>query len=269
MILDLELNAATTDWAQLRDTAAAAEAAGVGAVWVFDHLSGSVLRGDRMLECFTLLGALAASTTSIGLGSMVANVANRHPGVLATSAASVQAISNGRLLFGIGAGAAPGSKWSREHDAIDLPLLRRMADRHAAVEDALDLFDALWSADRDPRYAGFPVAEPRPRIIVGVSSEPLAELAGRRGDGINVRAEHANAPDLLAAATAARAVADPSGARPWTVTASIFFDDGLFDPEHPERKRMASLGVDRLVVVCLDPPPPDLFSRAGRSWRAT
>ena len=269
MILDLELNAATTDWAQLRDTAAAAEAAGVGAVWVFDHLSGSVLRGDRMLECFTLLGALAASTTSIGLGSMVANVANRHPGVLATSAASVQAISNGRLLFGIGAGAAPGSTWSREHDAIELPLLRRMADRHAAVEHALDLFDALWSADRDPRYAGFPVAEPRPPIIVGVSSEPLAELAGRRGDGINVRAEHANAPDLLAAATEARAVADPSGARPWTVTASIFFEDGLFDPEHPERTRMASLGVDRLVVVCLDPPPPDLFSRAGRSWRAT
>ena len=186
MILDLELNSATTEWAQLRDTAVAAEEAGVGAVWVFDHLSGTVLHGDRMLECFTLLGALAASTTTIELGSMVANVANRHPGVLATAAASVQAISNGRLLFGIGAGAAPGSRWSREHDSIGIPLRQSIADRHAAVEEALDLFDAA-----------------------------------------------------------------------------------LFDPDHPERRRMADLGVDRLVVDCLEPPPPDLFSRPGRSWRAT
>ncbi|MGD9703305.1 MAG: LLM class flavin-dependent oxidoreductase [Acidimicrobiia bacterium] len=269
MILDLELNAATTDWSHLRETAVAAEEAGVGAVWVFDHLSGAVLEGDRMLECFTLLGALAASTTSIGIGSMVVNVANRHPGVLATAAASVQAISAGRFLLGIGAGAAPGSTWSREHDAIGLPLRPLMADRHAAVDDTLDLLDALWSVDRDPEHAGFPIADPRPPIIMGVSSEPLAMLAGRRCDGINVRAEHANAPDLLAAARAARAEADPAGVRPWTVTASIFFDEGLFDPEHPERLRMAALGVDRLVIVCLQPPEPDLFSRAGRSWQAT
>ena len=103
-----------------------------------------------MLECFTLLGALAASTTTIGLGSMVANVANRHPAVLATSAASVHAISNGRLLLGIGAGAAPGSTWSREHDAIELPLRPRVADRHAAVEDTLDLFDAVVTGPRLP-----------------------------------------------------------------------------------------------------------------------
>ena len=115
--------------------------------------------------------------------------------------------------------------------------------------------------------AGFPIADPRPPIIIGVSSEPLAALAGRRADGINVRAEHANAPDLLAAATAARALADPVGARPWTVTASVPFDEGLFDPEQPERKRMAELGVDRLVVVCLEPPPADLFRRPNRAFR--
>jgi alkanesulfonate monooxygenase SsuD/methylene tetrahydromethanopterin reductase-like flavin-dependent oxidoreductase (luciferase family) len=200
---------------------------------------------------------------------MVANVANRHPGVLATSAASVQAISNGRLLLGVGAGAAPGSPWSREHDAIGLGLRTRMADRHAAVADALDLFDALWAADRSAGYDGFPVPDPRPPIIVGVSSEPLARLAGQRGDGINVRAEHANAPDLLRAAAEGRAATPAHAGRPWTVTASIFFDDGLFDAEHPERIRLAGLGVDRLIIVCMQPPTPDLFSRAGRSWRPT
>lgn len=265
MILDLELNAATTGWARIRDAAQAADEAGAGAVWVFDHLSGAVLRGDRMLECFTLLGALAASTTRIGLGSMVANVANRHPGLLAVAAASVQAISGGRLLLGIGAGAAPGSAWAAEHDAIGLPLRDRMADRHAAVNEALDVFDAMWSGDRDPSLAGFPVAEPRPPVIMGVSSEPLAELAGRRCDGINVRSEHANAPELLRAAARARAATGAT--RPWITTASRFYEDGLLDPGHPERVRLAGLGIDRLVVVFMEPPSPALFSGDSGCWR--
>lgn len=262
MILDLELNAATTDWGLIRDTAQAAEVAGVGAVWVFDHLSGAVLRGDRMLECFTLLGALAASTERIGVGAMVANVANRHPGVLAVAAASVQAISNGRLLLGIGAGAAPGSTWASEHAAIGLPLRADIADRHAAVDEALSLFDAMWSQDRDPSMEGFPRPRPRPPVIMGVSSERLSVLAGRRCDGINVRSEHAHAAELLRTAAHARASLDPMSteSRPWITTASKFYEDGILDPEHPERVRLAGLGVERLIIVCMEPPPPELFS---------
>ena len=268
MILDLELNAATTDWGLMREAAQAAEEAGAGAVWTFDHLSGVVLQGDRMLECFSVLGALAASTSTIGLGSMVVNVANRHPAVLAVGAASVQAISGGRLLLGLGAGAAPGSQWSREHDAAGIPLRTTIAERHAAVHEALDMFDAMWSPQRDARYSGFPVADPRPPVIMGVSSEPLAVIAGRRCDGINVRSEHANAAELLTAARTARAEVDPEGRRPWTVTASRFFEDGLLDPEHPERVRLAGLGVDRMIVVFMLPPPAAVFSPAARSWRA-
>ena len=265
VILDLELSAATTDWPQLRDTAMAAEAAGVGAVWVFDHLSGSVLQGDRMLECFTLLGALAASTTTIGLGSMVANVANRHPAVLATSAASVQAISNGRLLLGIGAGAAPGSTWSCEHDAIELPLRPRVADRHAAVETH-SICSTLWSPDRDSATRGSRSQTPDRRSSSGSAVNP-SPRSPAVAPTASTCVPSMQTPDLLAAATAARALADPVGARPWTVTASVPFDEGLFDPEQPERKRMAELGVDRLVVVCLEPPPADLFRRPNRAFR--
>lgn len=268
MILDLQLNAATTDWALIRDTAEAADEAGAGAIWVFDHLSGAKLWGDRMLECFTLLGALAASTTRIALGSMVVNVANRHPGVLAVAAASVQAISGGRLLLGIGAGAAPGTTWGAEHAAIGLPLRASLSDRHAAVAETLDLFDAMWSSDRDPSLAGFPVPRPRPPVIMGVSSERLAELAGRRCDGINVRSEHDNAIDLLRAAARERAASPASMGSRWITTASAFYEDGILDPAHPKRTRFSDAGVDRMIVVCMEPPPPDLFTRHAAAWRA-
>src|SRR5690606_23959684 len=96
VILDVQFNAATTSWPAIRDGARAAEMAGFGALWVFDHLAGSSLSGSTSLEMFTLLGALAASTERIALGSMVANVYNRQPGVLAVGAASVEAIGGRR-----------------------------------------------------------------------------------------------------------------------------------------------------------------------------
>ena len=107
----------------------------------------------------------------------------------------------------------------------------------------------MWSPEREARFAGFPVADPRPPVIMGVSSEALAAIAGRRCDGINVRSEHANAAELLASARVARAEVDPEGRRPWIVTASKFYEDGVLDPEHPERVRLAALGVDRMIIV--------------------
>ena len=119
-----------------------------------------------MLECFTLLGALAEATTTIGLGTLVANVANRHPAVLAAAASTVQRISSGRLTLGLGAGTSPASKWSVEHLARGIPLHADIADRHAAVVEQIRVVRAL--------------DEPIP-IIVGVNSVRLATLAGQVG----------------------------------------------------------------------------------------
>ena len=62
MRIDLQLSPGAHGWPALRGAALAAEAAGFSTFWTYDHLSGTSLRGDGMLECFTLLGALAAST---------------------------------------------------------------------------------------------------------------------------------------------------------------------------------------------------------------
>ena len=135
MIRDIQFSSAHNDWPELRDAVLRAEAEGYDTTWVLDHFDGTLFEtGDReLLEAFTLMGALAEATSTIGIGSLVVNVANRHAELMALAASSVQRISGGRLQLGIGAGAAPETAWSREHKERGIPLLPDLADRHAAV----------------------------------------------------------------------------------------------------------------------------------------
>ena len=200
-------------------------------MWAFDHLSGGSLRGETMLECFTLVGALAASTQRVGIGTMVVNVANRPAGVLVAAAASAQEISGGRFRLGVGAGAAPTTRWAAEHRAMGMALRATMAERHAALGEALDLLDELWRPDRSPRYDGFARPDPRPPVVVGVNSVALARLAGRRTDGINVAGGHDALDELIDAA----AEAHDGRPGPWEVSVWASWDEGLLRPDHPRR----------------------------------
>lgn len=248
MILDVQFNAATTSWPAIRDGARAAEDAGFGAVWVFDHLAGSSLRGTTSLEMFTLLGALAASTERIPLGSMVANVYNREPGVLAVGAASVEAIGDRQVFLGIGAGASPTSRWAAEQHAAGHRMEPVLAARHARVERVLTLCSTMWSPARPPELATFPLPGRRPELHVGAGSVALAAVAGRLADGVNVGRHAPHRDAMLAAALAARVQAHGSVDgfvrsvwSPW--------DEELFDPASPAHRELAEAGVDRLIVI--------------------
>ncbi len=249
MITDIQINPATTSWPALRDGVLTAEHLGYGAAWVFDHLDGRVLSrgqvvGSGMLECFSLLGALAATTTTIGLGSLVVNVHNRPAGTLAASAATVQRISDGRLLLGLGAGAAPGSRWASEQDALGIELKATMAERHAVLSHQLDVLDLLWTADRHETYAGFELPALRPPVLLGVNSVALARIAGERCDGVNVRATHPRGGELIEIAREA------AGSRPFVTTAWAAFDD------RTAIDTARSWDVDRLILVWFVPLDP-------------
>ena len=263
MIVDIQLNPAVEPWPRLIEGVLAAEQAGFDTVWVFDHFDGKLLSGTTMLECFTLLGAYAAATTRIGVGSMVVNIANRNPGVMAMAAASVQHISGGRLRLGLGAGAAPGTIWSAEHRDLGIDLGRTIAERHARFEAGLDVLDRLWSpvahgAEGDA--LAYPRPVPRPPVYVGVNSVALAQLAARRCDGMNVRADHDDLEVLLDAARLARAGSDRAE-EPFTNSVWTRWDDALADPDHPRRRYWASIGVGRLVMTCLRPYDLDAITR--------
>jgi alkanesulfonate monooxygenase SsuD/methylene tetrahydromethanopterin reductase-like flavin-dependent oxidoreductase (luciferase family) len=225
--IDIQFSPGTNDWPVLRDAILRAEADGYDTTWVFDHFDGTMIQGDRpMLECFTLLGALAEATSTIRLGTMVANVANRHPAVLAAAASSAQRISGGRLTLGIGAGTAPMTKWSTEHVARGIPLHADMADRHAAVVEQVRVVRAL------------PEVIP---IIVGVNGFRLASIAGQIADGINVRLTNERAGELVKVAR------DAAGSRAFEVSA------WTFDDVDDVRDQAEELGLDRLVLTRLGP----------------
>jgi hypothetical protein len=92
-------------------------------------------------------------------------------------------------------------------------------------------------------------------VFLGVNSVPLARLAAVRTDGFNVRRSHEDLPAIIAAATAARA-ASGRATDPMIVSVWAEWDRGLADPDHPDRRRWAELGVNRLVLVCLNPHDP-------------
>jgi len=234
MLVDIQFSSAANEWPALRDAVLQAEADGSNTVWVFDHFDGTLIGGDRpVMECFTLLGALAAATTTIGVGPMVANVANRHPAVLAAAAATVQRISNGRLRLGLGAGAAPNAPWAREHHERDIPLSPQLSRRHDAVVRQIEILRAL------PSSATSPIP-----ILIGVNSVALATIAGTHADGINVRL---SSPDAAAFIAAGR---EAAGDRPFEATGWAHATD------EASQEKARELNLDRLILTRLGPLDP-------------
>ena len=254
MIVDLQVSPAVLDWTEIRDVALAAEAAGFGAFHVFDHLAGLPLGGTKMIECFSLLGALAEATDTIELGTMVVNVWNRQVGTLLSGAASITAVSGRQFHLGIGAGASPTSPWAAEQHAAQAYIEPDVTSRHERVRQVLDLAAETWRSDRDERLSSFPLPSPPPSIILGVNSTVLARLAGERADGINVQWNRPRRDHYLAAADEA------AGDRPFVRTAYHTFDPALLDPDHPTRREMAARRIDRLILAEFD-EAPDLPAR--------
>ena len=184
--IGVTLGSIGVDAAWWLESARRLEDAGYDGPWCWDHFVG---RGDRsvpVLEQWTTLAAAAAVTSSIGLGTNVTNVMNRHPAVLARIAGTVQAISKGRLTLGIGIGGNPA-----EHRAygINFPT---PDERAARMEEAIAVIRALWTGGPvtlSGQYypledaVAHPAPSPVPRILVGASSITGVRLAARAADG--------------------------------------------------------------------------------------
>jgi alkanesulfonate monooxygenase SsuD/methylene tetrahydromethanopterin reductase-like flavin-dependent oxidoreductase (luciferase family) len=254
--VDVLLQTFGTRWPEIRDGALAAERSGFDGVWVNDHLAGSVEGAPHVLECWTVLSALAVEVPRITVGPLVLNVANRDPGTLAVMAATLQHVSGGRLLLGLGAGARTGSSHAIEQEALG----RRVptdAERRGAVERAIGMLHKVWSGAVPPA-AGFLRPEPVPPIVVAGSGPKMAELAGRVGDGICVPVGSRLA-ELVAVARRAYARSSPERL---LVTALLV---SLSDRSQP----WAGLDVDRLIVY-VTPPFEQGVARLGEivnQWR--
>jgi alkanesulfonate monooxygenase SsuD/methylene tetrahydromethanopterin reductase-like flavin-dependent oxidoreductase (luciferase family) len=254
--VDLLLDPFGTRWPDLRDAARAAVDAGFAGLWTYDHVDGGVYDADHTLECWTILSALAVAIPDVPLGPMVLNVANRPPGILAPMAATLQDVSGGRLLLGLGAGAHPGTRYAREQEMVGLPV-RADADRRADVIRCIHELRRLW------RAPSFLRPDPEPPILLAAFGPKMAELAGRIGDGINARAAH---PQLGALLATARAAHDDAGRDPDAFLVTVFadFDESWLAPTAPPRRALARLGAHRLVLALGRPFDRGRISAAGR-----
>lgn len=134
----------------LLSTATAAEDIGATMFTLADHFFQMENVGhaeDPFLEGYTSLGYLAGRTTSITLALLVTGVTYRHPGLLAKTVTTLDVLSQGRSMFGIGA-----AWYEREHRALGVPY-PPLRDRFEMLEETLQICQQMWS-DNDGPYDG-------------------------------------------------------------------------------------------------------------------
>ena len=179
-------------WPEIRSLALEAEAMGVDTLWVPDHLQRELASGERIgfWECWTIVTALAEATTRIGIGPYVACTGFRNPALLAKMAATLDEVSAGRLILGLGSGVPErDTSWR----AFGYDAARPVARYAEAAEVVTRML-------REPRvtFAGefFTTADaqlippgPRPGgppVWVAGLGDRTARVAASFGDAINV-----------------------------------------------------------------------------------
>src|SRR3954469_5587473 len=179
----------TPGYAEIRAIALQAEAAGFDSIWVYDHLLFRFPEQPTggIWESWTLLAALAEATERVELGTIVLCVPFRNPAVLAKMADTLEEVSGGRLILGLGAG------WHQpEFDAFGIPFDHKV-DR---FEEALQIITPLLREGRvdfNGTYYSAPNCELRPRgprpggpeIMVASFKPRMLKLTARYADSWN------------------------------------------------------------------------------------
>jgi probable F420-dependent oxidoreductase len=182
-----------TTRASLRSLAELAEATGIESIWVSEHLvvgdprtpPSAMDPQDPILDPVTTLAFLAGITSSVRLGTGVLVLPLRNPLILAKALATVDVVSGGRLIVGIGVGYV-----EREFEAIGVPF----ADRGARLEEHLAAMRAMWTDDRPAlkgRFVDFdrvqahphPVQSPHPPIVMGGHAPAVLRRTVALADG--------------------------------------------------------------------------------------
>jgi F420-dependent oxidoreductase-like protein len=251
-----------TDWASLRDAALEAERAGFDSLWFDDHLLAD--EGDwhdAKLEGWTSLAALAALTNRARLGLLVAANTFRNPGLTAKLATTLDQVSGGRFILGMGGG------WhAREHEAFGIDFGSGFGERLDRLEEAVGLVERLLAGEQVTHSGRFyemvdALCEPRPiqprlPILIGGSGrEKTLRTTARHADLWNGYGE----PDRIAEVSAVLRERCEEIGRPFesierTVTMDVVIRDseasareawGVIEDHHGIRGRIAADGTPR------------------------
>jgi F420-dependent oxidoreductase-like protein len=180
---------------KLAATAQAAEDAGFTLLTMMDHwfqMEAFAPPQEPMLEGYTSLGFVAGKTKKLTLGLMVTGVTYRHPGLLAKIVTTLDVLSEGRAMFGVGA-----AWYQREHEGLGVPY-PPISERFERLEETLQICKQMWS-DNDGPYEGKyyqlaeticsprPIQTPGPKILIGGGGEKKTlRLVAKYADACNL-----------------------------------------------------------------------------------
>ena len=170
-----------------------AEEYGFDHAWTYDHLSWRSLADEPWYATIPTLTAAATVTDRIGLGLFVASPNYRHPVPFAKELATLDDISDGRVLLGVGSGGTGFDadvlgqpELTAAAAAREIRRVRRGARRSAPIRASgvgRDLFSGDWFVAHDARMVGSPVRLPRMPLLIAGNGPKTTRLAATRGDG--------------------------------------------------------------------------------------
>lgn len=179
----------------LSDSAKRAESHGFDSFWLTDHFYQVESQGkvpDAVLDCWTALGAVAAVTDRIKLGTLVTANIFRHPSLLAKITSTVDVLSGERVFMGLGAARA-----EEEAKAYGIPLPPG-AERLDRLEEAVQIITKMWTEERASFSGKYyqieeaycnpkPIQIPHPPLLVGGSGERRTlKIVAKYADASNV-----------------------------------------------------------------------------------
>ncbi len=224
-------------------------------------------------DAWSTLAGLARETSRIRLGTMVSSVTFRHPAMLALAAATVDAMSGGRVELGLGSG------WfEREHQAFGIPF-PAVAERFDVLAEQLEIVTGLWATPAGATYSFSgshhtlvdhpalprPVQQPRPPVVVGGKGKRRTpELAARFADEYNVPFDTEEV--VGACFERVRAACGAAGRDPASLTLSAAQTLAVGRDESEVRRRAAAIDddVDRLREAGLGGTVAEVVDKLGR-----
>ena len=193
----------TGDFPQALAAAKWADENGLYSVSINDHFFSPFGTGQiPQLECYSTLSAIAALTSKVRLAPAVTAMSFRSPAMLAKITSTLDQISNGRFMLGLGAG------WQRsEYDAHGYPYPSNI-ERLDQLADGIKLIKAMWTEDEPTYYGRYftiekaynhprPVQKPHPPIMVGGAGKKLLQIAGAEAQIANLIPPIINGKDFV------------------------------------------------------------------------
>ena len=241
---------------RLAEAARAAEEAGFDAISVPDHVHQNRVGGgpaSPMFEAYTVLGALALATSSATLFSLVSPVTLRAPGLLAKAVTTLDVISGGRAVLGVGAG------WdAAEHEAygIEFPGL---GERFSRLDEELAICRAMFGTERTAFAGKFyavrdaynsprPVRGSIPVLVAGGGEKRTLDLVARYADACNVFA--GDPADVRHKFDVLSRHCERIGRDPAEITRTVFaFDTSDLGALAASARSLAAVGADGMIIV--------------------